>query len=93
MEAADGAASDAYKHHGEDGGGVVLGAETIPDLGQLGRLDVEHDEHAECHEQERDGKYGIDAADNLVDGEQRGKDIVDEYRNDTAIQFVFEFNQ
>ena len=75
METADGSVSDGDEHHREDGVGLILGAEALTHLGEVGTIDIERDENAHGHEDERECEERIHTANDLIDREKRGKNV------------------
>ena len=89
MESADRATGDGDKHTGEDivGKGLRIGllghiAESVPHLREHGPLDEQHGHQRHRHEEQREGEERIDLADNLVDRQHRGDDVIDEDQDD-----------
>ena len=84
METADGSAGNRNKQSREDAvspARISLKAhisEVGPQLGQRRPLHEERHHQRSSHEQQRKGKERVDLADNLVDRQHRGDDIVTE---------------
>ena len=79
MESANGTAGNRYEHHGEYGVLVIFGAESVPDLRQLGTVHEQSHHDTECHKQQSCTEYGIELTYDLVNGEQCCNQVVDEY--------------
>ena len=89
MEARHGTAGHGDEEGREDVVGpmfwVGFGAHVVemaPQLGQVRHLDEKHHHQRYGHENQRHGKHWINLADNLVDGQHRGYDIVSEDDDD-----------
>ncbi len=79
METADGATGDGDEQAGEQGAvGQRLARQALPQLGQVGMLHKEHHHQGGGHEQQREGEQRVYLADDLVDGQHRGHQVVDE---------------
>ena len=83
METTDGTTGNGDEQGGEN---AVLQfqplgtevAEMVPQLWQYGHLDKQTHHQCHSHEQHGKGEDGIELADNLVDGQHRGDDIIAE---------------
>ena len=78
METADSTTGNGDEQSGEDGGREPFTVNAVVQFGQRGPLDEQHRHQRYCHEEHRDGKEWIDLADDLVDGQHRGNDIINE---------------
>ena len=83
MEAGNGATGNGNEQAGEDG--LVLqtrlltpAAQAIPQFRNGRPLDKQAHHKSQCHEQQRNGKNGINLADELIYGQQGGHQIVGE---------------
>ena len=81
MEATDGSAGDGNEKAREDGlavhpyrGTAVL--QSVPELGDGRPFDYQSSEQAYGHEYEREGEYGVNLADDFVNGEKGGYEVV-----------------
>ena len=81
MEARNGAAGNGREEHRDDREGLRIG-DAVFEGGEFRNgvfaAEKQHDEDADGHEQQREAEDRVDAADDLVDGQQRGGDVVDE---------------
>ena len=55
--------------------------EVVPDLGDLVALGEDTKRHAERHDDEADTEHGVDLTDDLVDGQERCDEVVDQDQN------------
>ena len=79
METADGATGNRDEHHREyrvGGGGGVLVVKAFPHLGDGHLIDDEGHHDGDGHAQQQEAEDGIYLADQLVDGQQRGYQII-----------------
>ena len=82
MEAGDRAAGDGDEHKAPDRSGLrVEVSEVVPDLGDLVALGEDTERHAECHDDEADAEQGVDLTNDLVDGQERCDEVVDQDQN------------
>ena len=93
MEAGDGPAGNRDEHHREYRVGLRVGlvvVELIPYLGDGRRVDEEHHQQAESHEEQRHTEDGVELADELVDGKERREHIIseDDYNPERAVEAV-----
>ena len=81
MESRDGPAGDGREEHRYDREVLRIGY-AVFERGELRNgvftAEKQHHEDTEGHEQQREAENGVDAADNLVHGQQRGSDVIDE---------------
>ena len=79
METGDSAAGHGDEHEAPDGGalGMHVG-EVVPDLGDHIALGEDADGHAHSHDDQADAEDGIDLADDLIDGQEGGDEVVDQ---------------
>ena len=84
METADGTAGDGDAEEGEDGEplGVVAGEGVIRNLWHPTILGEETYAHAHGHDQQCCAEDGVEAADEGVNGQQRGQHTVEEHQSD-----------
>ena len=84
MEARNSPAGDGGEEHRDDGKGFRIG-DAVLEGGKFrdGIFPAEKQDHedADSHEEQGEAENGIDAPDDLVHGQQRGGDVVDQ--NDT----------
>ena len=80
MEARDGSTGDGDEHHREDGCRLpfLVDQRTVPEFGKAGIGHHKISADADSHEDETEGKDGIDVADDLIDRAKGGNDIVEE---------------
>ena len=79
VETADGATGNGDEQCGENAGRRQgLYRQAFPNLGQVRHLHKQHHHQRCCHKEQREGKERIYLADNLVDRQHRGNDIVNE---------------
>ncbi|CCY05958.1 unknown [Eggerthella sp. CAG:1427] len=83
MEAGDSTAGHGDEHEAPHGGSAGMhGAEVVPQLGNgVLRLDKDTDDHAHRHNDQADTKQGINLADDLVDGQEGGDEVIDQHDN------------
>ena len=89
VEARDGTAGDGDEQHGEDAVGPTVwlrrGPHVVavrPQFGQRGPVEEEPHHQRPSHEQQRQGEQRIDLADDLVDGQHRGDEVIAEDDDD-----------
>ena len=79
MEAGDRAAGDGDEHEAPDRSALrVEVGEVVPDLGDLIALGEDTQSHAERHNDQADTEQGVDLTDDLVDGQERCDEVVDQ---------------
>ena len=82
MEAGDRTAGNGDEHEAPDRSALrVEVGEVVPDLGDLIALGEDTKTHAERHDDEADTEHGVDLTDNLVDGQERCDEVVDQDQN------------
>ena len=83
VEAGDSAAGDGDEHKAPDRGAARMhGTEVIPDLGDgVLRLDKDTNGHANGHDDQADTEQGVNLADDLVDGDKGGDEIIRQHNN------------
>ncbi|CCY01411.1 unknown [Prevotella sp. CAG:924] len=98
MEATDGSAGDRQEQTREERigshirGGAQHGSrhiavgiiKTCPQLRQIGHRHIEIDQQRESHEEQGKGKDGIEPANDLVNGQHRGQNVIDQDHNHPA---------
>ena len=78
MEATDGATSHGDTQHGKHGMTLgMMAGQSVRHLWHPTRMGHHTITHTDCHYQQRHAKDGIDASNQLVNGEQGGQDIID----------------
>ena len=79
MEAGDRAAGDGDEHEAPDRSALrVEVGEVVPDLGDLIALGEDTQSHAERHNDQADTEQGVNLTDDLVDGQERCDEVVDQ---------------
>ena len=79
MEAAHGTTGYGDAQTREDGSGIgrrVVAVEGLGNLGQVAFAEEQSYEDTSSHDEQRHAEEGVDAADELVDGQQGGQDVV-----------------
>ena len=79
MEAGDRAAGDGDEHEAPDRSALrVEVGKVVPDLGDLIALGEDTQSHAERHNDQADTEQGVNLTDDLVDGQERCDEVVDQ---------------
>ena len=79
MEAGNSAASHGDEHEAPDGSALRMHViEVAPDLGDLVALGEDTQAYADGHDDQADAEDGVDLADQLVDGQEGGDEVVDQ---------------